>query len=72
MNFKVDIDSHVMMVVWDPSEQNLHLEEYFFEMLIYFWLILKAWETCVSNLWLGKYMVMESYVNEIWDFPING
>ena len=32
----------------------------------------ETWETCVSSLWLGKYMVLESYISETWDFPING
>ena len=28
-------------------------------------------ENCVSRLLLGRYMVLETHVNEIWDIPVN-
>ena len=45
---------------------------HFSSSFIYFSPTLFSWETCVSGLWLGKYMVLESYISEIWDFLVNG
>ena len=45
---------------------------HFSSSFIYFSPTLFSWETCASGLWLGKYMVLESYISEIWDFPVNG